>query len=261
MTHTRSLRAESPLLTACWRNLVVINFAVDPRILAPLVPSGTELDFHADETFVSLVGFHFERTRLAGRVPLWPCSTFEEVNLRFYVRRHAPEGTRRGVSFVREVVPCRTVAWGARFLYGEPYVALPMEHRWELDDPGTTESGGHFSYRWRAAGAWLEIAARTGGPLLSSGPGSLAEFILDHSWGYTRLPGGTKEYRVEHAPWKFRNAESVEIGPRVGAFYGTSMSGVLTLPPHSCFVAPGSEVSVFASRRMIEQHIANRTAR
>jgi len=257
MTRTRSPRHESPLLTACWRNLVVVNFAVDPRLVAPFVPAGTELDFHAGETFLSLVGFLFERTRLAGRVPLWPCSTFEEVNLRFYVRRHTSEGTRRAVSFVREVVPCRTVAWGARVLYGEPYVALPMEHRWELDDPRSPESGGRFSYRWRTGGAWLEIAARTSAPLLSSSPGSTEEFILDHSWGYTRLrDGGTKEYRVEHIPWKYRNAESVEVDPRVGAFYGTSMSGVLTLPPHSCFVVPGSEVSVFAGRRLVEQRVA-----
>src|ERR1044071_5926641 len=85
---------ETPLLRARWRDLVVVNYLVDPRIIAALAPRGTEPDLHEGRTFVSLVGFLFESTRLAGRVPLWPCATFEEINLRFYVQRSTPEGVR-----------------------------------------------------------------------------------------------------------------------------------------------------------------------
>lgn len=241
---------ESPLLTARWRNLVVVNYAVDPRAVAPLAPAGTELDFHQGKTFLSLVGFLFERTRLRGLVPLWPCSTFEEVNLRFYVQRSAPEGPRRAVCFVREVVPCRTVAWGARILYGEPYVARPMAHRWE-EDPRAPEAGGRFAYRWKVDEAWLELAARTSGALLPLRPGSIEEFILDHAWGYTRLrDGGTKEYRVEHPVWKQWKVERVDVDPRIAAFYGGALGPALAQLPCSAFVAAGSEVSVFPGRRI-----------
>lgn len=250
-TPARSTSRETPLLTTHWRNLVVVNYAVDSRIVAPLAPAGTELDFHGDWTFLSLVGFLFERTRLAGRIPLWPCSTFEEVNLRFYVRRQTSAGSRRAVCFVREVVPFRAIAWGARLLYGEPYVARPMAHHWELDAAGSAESGGRFSYRWQSDGSWLEIAARTGGPLLPLRPGSIEEFILDHHWGYTRQHDGTtREYRVAHPPWKYWRAEHVDVDPLVEGFYGTSLGGVLALPPHSAFVAAGSEVSVFSGSRI-----------
>lgn len=251
MRNASSPPGTTPLLTACWRNLVVVNFAVDPRLVAPLVPAGTELDFHAGQTFLSLVGFRFERTRLAGRIPLWPCPSFEEVNLRFYVRRHTSEGVRRAVCFVREIVPCRTIAWGARLLYGEPYVARPMDHRWELEDPRSPESGGRFSYRWRDGGSWLELAARTNGPLLSMVPGSSEEFILDHHWGTTRPRGGlTREYRVAHPPWTYWKVEHVDVDPRCAAFYGAPLCEALTLPPHSALVALGSEVSVFPGRRI-----------
>jgi hypothetical protein len=247
----RSEPREIPLLTARWRNLVVVNYRVDPGLLAPLVPAGTELDSHAGDTFVSLVGFLFEGTRLAGRLRLGPWATFEEVNLRFYVRRSTPEGARRAVSFVREVVPHRLVASGARLLYREPYVARRMAHRWELDDPRAPESGGRFVYRWESSGSWLELSARTRGELQSLRPGSLAEFILEHYWGYTRLSGGgTREYRVAHPPWKHWTLERVDVDPGVATFYGPPLGPLLARPPHSAFASAGSAVSVFRGRRL-----------
>jgi len=240
---------ETPLLRARWRDLVVVNYVVDQSIVAALAPRGTEPDFHEGRTFLSLVGFLFEDARLAGRVPLWPCATFEEVNLRFYVRRLTPGGPRRGVAFVREIVPCRTIAWGARILYHEPYVVRRMAHRLEHD--GTPGSGGRFSYRFESGGSWLEIAARTSGEPQPQRPGSEEEFILHHEWGYSRQrDGGTKEYRVVHPPWGHRAVERVEVDPRVAAFYGAPLAAVLVQPPRSALVAVGSEVSVFRGRRI-----------
>jgi hypothetical protein len=42
-----------PFLTANWRYLAMLNFAVDSKILAPHVPAGTELDFQNDKTYLS----------------------------------------------------------------------------------------------------------------------------------------------------------------------------------------------------------------
>ena len=242
---------EVPFLTARWRNLVVVNYVVDPRTLAPLVPRGTELDFHGNATFLSLVGFLFEGARLAGWIPLGPLATFEEINLRFYVRRSAPQGTSRAVCFVREVVPHALVAWGARVLYQEPYVRCPTDHRWDLDDPRAPESGGRFSYAWESEGRRFEPAARTSGPLVALRPGSFEEFILDHPWGYTRLrDGGTREYRVSHPRWQHWGLERVDVSPGLAAFYPPELGEALTRPPHSAHVVAGSKVSVFRGRRI-----------
>ena len=117
----------SRFLTAEWRDLVMLNYEIDPGILAGLVPAGTELDLWQGRALVSVVGFHFRRTRVMG-VAIPGHSNFEEVNLRFYVRREGPEGWRRGVVFVKEIVPRFAIAWVARALYNENYVALPMRH-------------------------------------------------------------------------------------------------------------------------------------
>ena len=82
-----------PFLTARWENVVLINYPCPAPLLEPLVPAGTELDTWGGRPLVSLVGFLFADTRLLG-VPIPFHRTFEEVNLRFYVRRPAPDGRR-----------------------------------------------------------------------------------------------------------------------------------------------------------------------
>src|SRR5262249_25689796 len=93
-----------PLLTAEWRWLAMLTYAIDAECIADLVPRGTELDRFDGKTYVSLVGFRFLKTRVRGvLIPFH--ANFDEVNLRFYVRRQDKSGPRRGVVFVREVVP------------------------------------------------------------------------------------------------------------------------------------------------------------
>ena len=95
----------STFLTAEWRKLIMAQYTVDPATLAPWLPAGVELDFYKDRCYVSLVGFLFDEVRVKGlRIPFH--TKFEEVNLRFYVKRTDPDGTqKRGVVFIREFVP------------------------------------------------------------------------------------------------------------------------------------------------------------
>jgi uncharacterized protein YqjF (DUF2071 family) len=224
-------------LTAEWRWLALLNYDVDPRLLAPMVPPGTELDAWNGRHAVSLVGFRFLRTRVLG-IPVPFHRDFEEVNLRFYVRRRVGTGWRRGVVFVRELVPRQALAAVARLVYGEPYSAVPMGH---AIDP----AAGRVAYSWRWRGAWYSLSvAASGAPALPS-PGSDAEFITDHFWGYTRTRAGkTREYQVEHPPWPTRTGEGVRAtGPWI-ALYGPDLGKALEGKPRSAFVAEGSPIVV-----------------
>ncbi|MEP6975566.1 MAG: DUF2071 domain-containing protein [Spartobacteria bacterium] len=170
-------------LTAEWRHLVMLNYAVDPALLERRVPPGLELDHFEAVAYVSVVGFLFLRTRVLGLPIPWH-RNFEEVNLRFYVRHRAPEGWRRGVVFVREIVPRQAIAVLARGLYGEPYSAFPMSHRIE-------EGAAQLScrYEWQRNGRREFVAASASGAPTPVEPGSLEEFITEHYWGYTARGG------------------------------------------------------------------------
>lgn len=240
----------SPFLTAEWRFLAMFNYEIDPEVLKPYVPRGTTLDTFNGRHFVSEVGFLFLDMRVAG-VALPFHRRFEEVNLRFYVRRDCPDGSRRGVVFIREIVPRALIALGAKLLYNEPYRSHRMRSdvEWEATGPGQP---GRACYAWKAAGGEHSIDVRFGGTPAPPAPGSEEQFISEHFWGYTmQRDGGTVEYRVSHPPWRIWNADRAELRIDVERVYGKQFAGPLSATPSSVFVADGSEVGVFRGQRIV----------
>src|SRR5437867_9030145 len=155
----------------------MLNYVVDPALIERLVPVGTEIDYENGETFVSIVGFLFLDTRLVD-VPIPLHRDFEEVNLRFYVRRKSADTWRRGVVFIRELVPRRAIALVARSFYEENYVAVPMRHEIEhLDGSVKVE------YSWRRGRKWESLKMNAAGESQPIPAGSHAEFITEHYWG------------------------------------------------------------------------------
>src|SRR5581483_11035238 len=120
-------RVPSSFLTAEWHNLAMLNYEIDPAVLRAFVPNGTELDSWNGKAYVSMVGFMFLKTRVR-RFAIPFHQNFEEINLRFYVRRKGPDGWRRGVVFIKEIVPRFAIALIARMFYNENYVALAMRN-------------------------------------------------------------------------------------------------------------------------------------
>jgi len=218
----------------------MLSYEIDPGVLRPFVPAGTELDDWNGQTFVSVVGFMFLDTRVLGvRFP-WH-SNFEEVNLRFYVRRKGSEGWRRGVVFIKELVPRFAIAWVARTYYGENYVALPMQHSMgNPDGPGPRR----VSYSWwfEDRENMLELTVAGDGQLAAAG--SMEEFVTEHYWGYARRKNGaTTEYRVEHPRWQVFPAEGARLVCDVAGLYGQTFVEFMRSPV-SAFLADGSQVVV-----------------
>jgi hypothetical protein len=235
-------------LTAEWRYLTMLNYAVDPELLAPLVPLGTELDQFESQTYLSLVGFRFERTRLRG---LWiPFhSDFDEVNLRFYVRRTVAGEVRRGVVFVREIVPRWAIAKVAQVCFGERYIALPMHHK--VVEP--TSEGGRLQteFGWRHRQKWSAIRAECSGRPAVPPVESRDAFFTEHYWGYAaQADGATLEYRVEHDRWRVWPVTQAAFEGDKSELYGGALSERLVRQPDSALVAEGSAVVVHSGQKI-----------
>jgi uncharacterized protein YqjF (DUF2071 family) len=237
-----------PFLTAEWRNLLMLNYELEPAMLRAYVPAGTELDTWQGRTFVSLVAFLFADTRVLG-VPIPGHRTFEEVNLRFYVKRHVGDDVRRAVVFIREVVPRVAIATVARLTYNEPYVALPMRHSYgEQRHDGIPET---VEYQWKVGNAWTTVRATAGANGMIPSAGSQEEFITEHYWGYTRQrDGGTIEYRVAHPQWRVWPVQPRLQTTGLSSLYGTGFSTLLDGAPTSAFIADGSAVAVYLPTRL-----------
>jgi uncharacterized protein YqjF (DUF2071 family) len=212
-------------LTAEWRYVSMLNFEVDPVVLTPLLPKGTELDDDGGRHFVSLIGFLFLDTHVLG-VPAFFHRDFEEVNLRFYVRRDVGTEKRHGVVFIRELVPLPLVAGAARLTYNEPYRTIPIRHTLVATE-----------------GELQSIEFCFGGPH--------EEFLSHRLWGYTRQrDGGTVEYRVDHLRWNVWSPVVFELDGPLAEFYDEPFASILREAPVSAFIADGSAVAVHLPERI-----------
>jgi uncharacterized protein YqjF (DUF2071 family) len=227
-------------LTAEWLNLVLLNYAVPAALLEPLVPKGTELHLLRSEAYVSVVGFMFVDTRVRGiAIPFH--RTFEEVNLRFYVKRSVDGEERHAVTFIRELVPRIAIMVAARLTYNEPYLAVPMSHRLELDSLRRRRA----EYRWGRETAAGAVTGDGLGPTEVPAAGSDEAFMTQRHWGYTRQRDGSiMEYQVTHPVWRVGRIERGALEGNVGRTFGATFAPILTGPPRSAFFADGSAVTV-----------------
>jgi uncharacterized protein YqjF (DUF2071 family) len=233
-------------LTAEWRKLIMAQYAVEPKLLEPYLPAGTELDFFQGRCYVSLVGFLFDRVRVKGiRFPFH--TRFEEVNLRFYVIRPEPSGgLKRGVVFIREIVPRRAIALIARRLYEEPYDVLKMSH--SIRRIGNSVD---VRYSWMQANKWQTLSVEALNAPRAIDPGSEEAFVTEHYWGYTkRRKGGTSQYEVRHPGWEIYPVRRHRIHVDFGWVYGEAFAHLNRQQPASVLLAEGSPVTVLTGTRL-----------
>jgi len=221
------------------------NYPVDPAALRPFLPARTELDTWEGETFVSLVGFMFRKVRVRGiRIPFH--TNFPEVNLRFYVRYKDGPDWKRGVVFIREIVPLPAVSFIANTIFHERYISLPMRNK-EVHDAGVLQ----LNYQWKYRGRWNGMTAMTPFHPLPLQKGSQTEFITEHFWGYTDGGGGrTGEYQVAHPRWDIYPLTASTVDCDFGALYGPAFASLEQQHPQSVFLAEGSPVEIYAKRQL-----------
>lgn len=225
-------------LKAEWRKLALANYSIEPSVLEKYVPFGTELDLWEGKCYVSLVGFMFVNTKLLGvKIPFH--INFEEVNLRFYVKRKVDNKWRRGVVFIKEIVPKPMLTFVANTVYNEHYETLPMKHTWE-----ETQNERIIKYEWKKE-KWHSIEINTEKNAVEIKEGSEAEFITEHYWGYAFLTKQkSNEYEVTHPKWKVYPVKDYTINVDFGLTYGSNFAFINKLKPDSVMLAEGSKITV-----------------
>lgn len=229
-------------LTAEWLNLAMANYSVNSKILEKYIPAHTELDLWNDICYVSLVGFMFKNVKLKGiSIPFH--KDFEEVNLRFYVKHFDGNIWKRGVVFIKEIVPKAAITLVANSIYGENYQTLPMDHSWQIEKDKRI-----ISYSWKNK-IWNKIEVVTEPVSIQMESGSEAEFITEHYWGYTSKNNDScSEYEVGHPQWRIFPVKNYTINVDFKSTYGSEFEFLNHAKPVSVFLAEGSEIFVNPSK-------------
>jgi len=231
-------------LNAEWRKLAIANYAIDSDVLSSYIPEGTELDLYDNKCYVSLVAFMFVNTRVLGiKVPFHV--NFEEANLRFYVKRFENNEWKRGVVFIKEIVPKSMITFIANLIYKEHYQTMSMRHRW-----GEEKGRRIVEYNWgRDKQYGIKVVANKNVSLGELDP--MSSFITEHYWGYTKYKNKTFSYQVTHPTWKSYQVHDCEVAINFGELYGTDFSFLNNQKPDSVILAEGSAITVEKRVRII----------
>ncbi len=231
-------------LKATWEKIIMANYPIDGNILLPYLPNGVELDLFDGKAWVSLVGFLFKNTKLWG-FPIPYFGTFEEINLRFYVKRKVGDEIRRGVVFINETVPYPLVAWVANLLYKEHYTAIKTGHLWNWSNNRQT-----IRYEWKSKKNNYDLTVQAGVKKNPLEPGSFEEFIFEHYYGYTKISKfKSEEYRILHPSWETYPIYDFEINCDFKNMYGEDFKSLNRLDPQNIFIAEGSSIAVEWERK------------
>ncbi|WP_337040523.1 YqjF family protein [Emticicia sp. 17c] len=238
-----NLSRKSTFLDAQWRKLLMANYEVSPEILKKYLPYKTELDFWNNRCYVSLVGFLFIETKVLGiKFPFH--TNFEEVNLRFYVRYHDNGIWKRGVVFIKEIVPKYMITLVANTVYNENYATHPCKH--EISE---SESEIAVKYYWKSGSGWNYLQAKANNQCQAMVSGSEEEFITEHYWGYAKYADTkTNEYEVKHPRWDVYPVKDYQIQCNFGELYGQDFAFLKEAAPTSVLLAEGSEISVLRGK-------------
>ena len=234
-------------LKANWDNIIMANYQIDPEILIPFLPNGVELDLYNGKCYISLVGFMFKNIKLFN-IPIPILGNFEEINLRFYVKRTEENNIiKRGVVFINETIPYPVVAWVANKLYDEHYTVVPTKH-----EISTEEFSKKVKFEWLLSKRWNFIAVTTSTTSEKMKRNSLESFIYEHYFGYTKTTKNeTVEYKLQHPSWKVSEVLEYQIDCDFEAMYGKSFSVLNQTEPEAVFIADGSLVGIEWKRTKI----------
>ncbi|AXT85746.1 hypothetical protein C6I20_11470 [Aeromicrobium sp. A1-2] len=214
------------LMRQDWTRLTFIHWAVEPAMVAPLLPLGTRPDVLDGVTYVGLIPFEMRRAGfgLGPAVPFF--GDFAETNVRLYT---VDDQGRHGVVFRSLETSRLLVTLGARFAFGTPYTWARMR---------ITQEGDRIDYttrrRWPGPrGAGGHVSATIGDPIAH--PSAVEEFVTARFGLHTRWAGRTLWIPNHHAPWPLRSATVETLEDTLVAAAG--IPGLASRPPDSVVYA------------------------
>jgi uncharacterized protein len=202
-----------------WTDLAFLHWPVDPDVVAPYLPRGTEPDVIDGVTYVGLIPFHMRGAGAGRGHPTEYLGDFLETNVRLY---SVDATDRHGVVFRSLEASRLATVLAARWGYRLPYVWSRMRVE-RYGDVWTWSS----VRRWPHRGLRTQIAIRVGAVVA---PTPL-DIWLTARWGlHHRVAGRTIWTPNEHEAWPLRTAEVIELSDELVSAAGIEVSGLPPVP-------------------------------
>jgi len=226
-------------LRANWLRMASANYIVDPCLLEKYLPKGTVLESYNGQHYVSLVAFRYSQTRLLNiQIPFY--SIFEEINLRFYVKREiAPGKWRSEVAFTKLFFPKNALTLVAKHIYKENYETRAMRHKWTENKEILFTSYGLKKDRWHN----FDLKSAVKSEVIDVN--SSAFFFSKHYWGTSHInEKSCTIYEIQHPEWSAYPIKEWDINFDFNTVFGSDFKQLTNRQPESVHLFDGSEVVV-----------------
>jgi len=174
-----------------WENLLFMHWAIDPKLIRPLIPSTLDLDLFDGKAWIGITPFHLEDVRPV-MLPAFPgLSTFDELNVRTCVLHKG----RPGLWFFSLDASKLMPAVASRIFFMLPYFKANIafaqqQNSFDFDLKRSTPPNPAFHARWQ-----------TGPRLRDPDTDSLAFFLVERYCCFSVDGRRIFETRIYHHPW------------------------------------------------------------
>ena len=240
------MSSQKSIMRADWSELVALNFHCDPNVLQPLIPTGLELDYYNDDTFITIVAARLKEVYVWS-LPFAIGHEVDLVSMRFYVRRLVNGVTQeRGVCNVKSFVSTRMAAWCLGRALKSSFVYAPFK----IENTGFLVHGAKedipvVDYKWRADGENNHIRVKARHRTNKITDDSINGFLLNRDHWYVNSKGGAKAFNVSSSSWKVWDAAQASFTCDARSLFGSQFSKYITRRPANVFLCEKSAVSVF----------------
>jgi uncharacterized protein YqjF (DUF2071 family) len=186
------------VLAQTWQQLLFAHWRVDPKVVAPLIPAGLEVDTFDGSAWIGVVPFLMDNVHPRATISVAGLSRFPELNVRTYVKRD----DKPGVWFLSLDAGNPVAVWIGRRLFHLPYYDATM---------GIHVKNGWVQYRSHRKGAGVDFEAeyRPTGEVYRSQTGSIDEWLTERYCLYTGdARGNIMRLDIQHRPWPLQPAEA-----------------------------------------------------
>ncbi|MDB4534460.1 DUF2071 domain-containing protein, partial [Vicingaceae bacterium] len=235
-------------LTAHWSELVLLNFDIDPKHLQPYLPQGTEVDLYNEKAYLSVVAMTCSEISKFGLV--LPINPFNEIIVRFYVRRRFEDRFHTGTCVIKKYRSGRVGNLLMGRFMGNPASLMKIRN----ENTGFNEADSavkpEANYRWKRDNKeyCIRVAARS--QTRKQNRESKEQFIMDHHYRFFEKRGVTYETHISHPQWLLWDAASGNFECDRPEFFGPDIAKRLHKRPASVFLARGSKVVVHKSEKI-----------
>jgi uncharacterized protein YqjF (DUF2071 family) len=186
------------VLAQTWQQLLFAHWRVDPKVVAPLIPAGLEVDTFDDSAWIGVVPFLMNNVHPRATFNVSGLSRFPELNVRTYVKRD----DKPGVWFLSLDAGNPVAVRIGRGLFHLPYYNAAMT---------ISREGDWVRYTSHRKGAEVNFEGkyRPIGDIYRSQPGSIDEWLTERYCLYTGdAQGRIMRLDIQHRPWPLQPAEA-----------------------------------------------------